>query len=168
MTTKKCEYCFNCHRPMPSVRLERLTPFLCRALKEINAESDDGIKFIKIDAYRFKALHARLRHWGLIEEETHVREDGSEQRRSGYWRTTDLGSRFVRGGSDGPKVNGVLRLVEDRVVEEMGPLVNIVEAENGGALPPKRKSKKPSLDEGYGVNDAVDTDSSDDDNEWED
>lgn len=37
---------------------------------------------------------AKLRYWGLVEEENVVRQDGG---RAGYWRLTQKGRRFVRG-----------------------------------------------------------------------
>lgn len=37
--------------------------------------------------------HAKLRYWGLIEEETVRRVDGG---RAGWWRITEQGARFVK------------------------------------------------------------------------
>lgn len=42
----------------------------------------------------------KLRYWGLVEEERTRRPDGG---RSGYWRITDLGERWVLGQVKVPK-----------------------------------------------------------------
>jgi hypothetical protein len=39
--------------------------------------------------------YAKLRHWGVLEEQSGTREDGSN--RVGYWRITDLGRQWVTG-----------------------------------------------------------------------
>lgn len=113
---------------MPTPRYERLTPKLCKALEAIRKASKDGTEFAKIPAYEFQALHPRLRHWGLIEEQILIRDDGSPKRRAGYWRVTDDGLLFLQGDI---VVDGILRLVEDRVVERLGPPVDIHSARNG-------------------------------------
>lgn len=126
----KATHCFNCHRPMPKPRFERLTPKLCSALEAIGKASHDGQIWAKIPAYEFQALHPRLRHWGLIEEQILIRDDGSPKRRAGYWRITDEGLLFLQGDL---VVEGILRLVEDRVVQKLGPPVDIHGARKGVA-----------------------------------
>lgn len=49
---------------------------------------------------RPNATPSELRHWGLVEQESERREDGG---RSGWWRVTDLGERFVLGQATIPK-----------------------------------------------------------------
>lgn len=46
--------------------------------------------------YRGQGDAARLRMWELVERETEARDDGG---RSGYWRVTPFGERFVKGNS---------------------------------------------------------------------
>ena len=43
---------------------------------------------------RRSAEEAKLRYWGLVEEEIALRPDGG---RSGYWRLTEQGAAWVRG-----------------------------------------------------------------------
>lgn len=43
---------------------------------------------------RARGDDAKLRYWGLIEEESERRPDGG---RTGYWRVTEKGADFVRG-----------------------------------------------------------------------
>ena len=43
--------------------------------------------------YKGQGDASRLRHWDLVEEEKTRRDDGG---RSGYWRVTELGERFIR------------------------------------------------------------------------
>ena len=50
---------------------------------------------------RKQADEAKLRYWGLIEEQPGVRDDGSA--RVGWWRLTALGARFALGVAAVPK-----------------------------------------------------------------
>lgn len=49
---------------------------------------------LKDHGYRGQGDAARLRMWELVEREAEARDDGG---RSGYWRVTPHGERFVRG-----------------------------------------------------------------------
>lgn len=132
------EYCQCCHRPLPQERVERLTPKLCDALRRISKNSREGAVFVRVPAYEFKGLHARLRHWGLIEEQTYVRKNGSEARRPGCWRITKKGLEFLAGDLFVP---GILVMEEDRPIGSRNPQVNLALAEAGAALSPKDKKK---------------------------
>lgn len=82
---------------MPQPRVERLTPLLADALQQIARQTDNGKVFVKVPAYRFQGLHARLVYWGLIEELLHEKRTGSGQTRSGSWRPTSKGLQWLTG-----------------------------------------------------------------------
>jgi hypothetical protein len=88
-------------------------------------DDNKWIAIADILEHRQVADAAKLKYWGLIEEEDAVREDGSG--RTGHWRLTDLGRRFVRGNA---LVNKYVRIfngrkLHDRTQEEMGGPVTI-------------------------------------------
>lgn len=89
-----------------------------------------GPEFQKVPAYEWMALHSRLRHWGLLEEQMLLRESDPPKRRAGYWRVTSAGVQFLAGAL---RVHGILRLEEDRVVEHLGPMVDHADALAGVA-----------------------------------
>lgn len=64
----------------------------------------------------------KLRYWGLVVEESERREDGG---RSGWWRMTDLGERFVRAEVSVPKY---VRLYDGRRLGLRGEPVTIIDA----------------------------------------
>lgn len=105
-------YCPCCDRPLPKPRFERLTKHLLEALREIYEKAT--LQWVKIPAYRYRGLHARLKHWNFLEEGTMIKRDGSEQRRPGVWRVTERGEQFLAGLLSAPYE---ARLVADRVVE---------------------------------------------------
>jgi hypothetical protein len=63
----------------------------------------------------------KLRHWGLIEEERAVREDGG---RAGYWRVTGKGEQFVLNHVTVPRN---ARVYDNRVLSFTGRHVSIVD-----------------------------------------
>lgn len=119
MTTKQAkqsrEYCPCCHRPMPKPRVEQLRPELARVLQQIYAESSLG--YAKIPAYKYKAQHSRLKHWGFLEEGVFVRPNGSPQRRPGVWRVTEAGEEWLAGYS---RVPFELLIEKDQAVGPVG------------------------------------------------
>jgi hypothetical protein len=68
--------------------------------------------------------HAKLRYWGLIEEEPVRRDDGG---RAGWWQITDRGEQFVRGTLKVPKYALIFdgRLLR---LDETGGYVTITDA----------------------------------------
>lgn len=58
-------------------------------------EKKHWVEISKLLPHNQVADAAKLRYWGLIEEEPSVRSDGSE--RTGFWRITVKGIDFVRG-----------------------------------------------------------------------
>jgi len=85
------------------------------------------IQIAEVLAHRQVADAAKLKHWGLIEEEQAIREDGSG--RTGWWQLTDLGRRFVRGNALVNKYVLIFdgRKLTDKPQEEMGGPVTIQE-----------------------------------------
>lgn len=76
------------HRPMNGNMIRAL-------LNLYRAGGEDAFKFAHwppIDPSKGDA--AKLVHWGFIEEENRVREDGG---RAGYWRVTEKGEDFLKG-----------------------------------------------------------------------
>lgn len=65
---------------------------------------------------------ARLRFWGLVEEEPVFRSDGG---RAGYWRVTVAGEAFVLGRLE---VQKYARIYDGRCLGLTGPPVSIVDA----------------------------------------
>lgn len=67
---------------------------------------------------------SKLAYWGLIEEESARRDDGG---RSGWWRITDLGERFLRNQLLVPKH---ARVYDGRLLrlDDTDGLVSIVDA----------------------------------------
>jgi hypothetical protein len=63
----------------------------------------------------------RLRHWGLVERDDAVREDGGK---SGFWRVTPLGEQFILRQATIPKY---VYTFNNQVLERGGPEVDIVE-----------------------------------------
>lgn len=57
-------------------------------------EQKHWVEISKLLPHNQVADAAKLRYWGLIEEEPSVRSDGSE--RTGFWRVTMRGMEFVR------------------------------------------------------------------------
>lgn len=55
---------------------------------------------LKDHNYKGQGDASRLQNWGLVEGEKTLRPDGG---RSGYWRVTDLGERFLKGAASIPK-----------------------------------------------------------------
>lgn len=68
--------------------------------------------------------HAKLRYWGLIEEQPVRRDDGG---RAGWWKVTDLGEAFVRGTV---KVFKYALIFDGRLLrlDDTGGYVTVVEA----------------------------------------
>lgn len=66
--------------------------------------------------------HARLRLWGLVEQNEEPRADGGK---SGWWRVTAEGERFARGESAIPKYAYVY---DSRLIRVDGPRVTIRDA----------------------------------------
>jgi hypothetical protein len=59
------------------------------------AEHDGEFAHLPTLLGRRSAEEAKLRYWGLVEEEARVRPDGG---RAGFWRLTAAGLEWVRGG----------------------------------------------------------------------
>jgi hypothetical protein len=83
---------------------------------------------------------AKLRYWGLIEEDPAKREDGG---RAGWWKVTDLGEEFVRRIAKVPKhaliFDGRLRRLDDSsgyvtITDTLGKKFNYSELMTG--VPP--------------------------------
>lgn len=64
----------------------------------------------------------KLRHWGLLEEEMTLREDGG---RAGFWRLTEAGVAYVIGNRHVPKTAYVYN---NEVLGYEGPQVSIQDA----------------------------------------
>jgi hypothetical protein len=77
---------------------------------------------LKDYGYKGQGDAARLRMWGLVERQSDQREDGG---RSGYWRVTSLGERFVLGQVRVPKYAWVYN---GRVLRMDGEPVGVREA----------------------------------------
>ena len=71
---------------------------------------------------RKQADEAKLRYWGLIEEELKLREDGG---RAGWWRVTDAGALWARGLSAVPRYAVIF---DSKLLRLEGPPLTIVEA----------------------------------------
>lgn len=69
-------------------------------LAQVDADPDE---WVHLQKYRTASRkEAMLRHWGLLErEEGHHRDDGNP--RTGYYRITDRGRRFLRGQLQVPR-----------------------------------------------------------------
>ena len=89
--------CTTCHRAFPTPRVERLTSTLADALAQIARQTDGGKVFVRVPAYQFQGVHARLVYWGLVEELLHPRRSGSGRTRSGSWRPTAKGMQWLSG-----------------------------------------------------------------------
>lgn len=63
----------------------------------------------------------KARYWGLVEEQKHRKEDGG---RSGWWRMTEKGGRFVRHEITVPTY---ARIYDGRCLNLVGPKVSILE-----------------------------------------
>lgn len=105
--TKPC--CSACRQPLPQPRTERLTPTLAAALEEIAQQTDNGKVFAPIPAYRYRAQHAKLALWGLLEELLFEKKSGSGQTRSGQWRPTSKGMQWLSGMTHVPSEVYVLQ-----------------------------------------------------------
>lgn len=81
------------------------------------------VEIAKILPHKQVADAAKLRYWGLIEEEPSVRSDGSE--RTGFWRVTQRGAMFTRRQSRESKY---ARLYNGRCLGFEGGLVSIADA----------------------------------------
>lgn len=131
-----CEACPTCRRPLPSPRVERLTPALADALAQIARQTQDGKVFVRIEAYRFKGTHARLALWGLAEELLFEKRTGSGQTRSGSWRPTQKGMQWISG----------LTHVPSEVFVQGGKVVglgrSLITWEQAMAQTPAKRSKK--------------------------
>jgi hypothetical protein len=64
----------------------------------------------------------RLAHWGLVEQESERRPDGGK---SGFWRVTPLGERFLLGDATIPKY---VYVYDGRALRSGGPQVSIRDA----------------------------------------
>jgi hypothetical protein len=64
----------------------------------------------------------KLRYWGLVAERPSSRRDGV---RSGFWRVTDKGRRFVLGLESVPKY---AHIYDDRFFRHSGPPITIHDA----------------------------------------
>lgn len=96
-TSSTFHACPTCQRPYPQPRIEHLTPVLADALAQIAKQTDGGKVFVRVPAYQFKGLHARLALWSLAEELLQPRRSGSGQTRSGCWRPTLKGMQWLSG-----------------------------------------------------------------------
>lgn len=78
----------------------KITSTMARALIQMWRHA--GIEWCHLPTVvgALRADEAKLVHWGLIEEENVVRDDGG---RAGFWRVTDLGVQFVQGEVTVPK-----------------------------------------------------------------
>lgn len=65
---------------------------------------------------------AKLRYWGLVEEESELRPDGG---RAGWWRVTDHGAAWIHGRASVPRHAHVY---DGRRLSLSGPAVTIVDA----------------------------------------
>lgn len=65
----------------------------------------------------------KVRYWGMIEEDDGVREDGSK--RTGWWRVTELGERWILGRATVPMY---ARIYNGRRLGLVGQPVNIRDA----------------------------------------
>lgn len=95
---------------------------ICRMV----AESGAG-QFVETKTIIERGLSRRTegRHWGLIEQESELRADGG---RTGWWRVTPLGERFVSGESTIPKYAWVY---DKKVIHLGGPEITLPEALKG-------------------------------------
>lgn len=66
--------------------------------------------------------YPHMAHWGLIEEEKALREDGG---RSGWWRLTNAGEEWARNRSSVPKY---ARVYDGRLLQLLGEPVRITDA----------------------------------------
>lgn len=82
--------------------------------------SGEWIEISKVLPHKQVADAAKLRYWGLVEEEPAVRSDGSE--RTGFWRITIKGIAFVRDQGVVPKY---ARLYDGRCLGMDGDMVKI-------------------------------------------
>lgn len=64
--------------------------------------------------------YAKLEHWGLIEAQTGMRDDGNPH--TGYWRVTERGQRFVMNEMN---VMKYVHLYNNILVDTSGPYVDI-------------------------------------------
>jgi hypothetical protein len=64
----------------------------------------------------------KLRYWGLVAERPSTRTDGV---RSGFWRVTDKGRRFVLGQESVPKY---AHIYDDQFLGHSGPPIKIYDA----------------------------------------
>ena len=86
-------------------------------------EKKHWVEISKLLPHNQVADAAKLRYWGLIEEEPSVRSDGSE--RTGFWRITLKGMEFVRGAGT---VQKYAKLYDGRCLGLEGDMVTIQDA----------------------------------------
>lgn len=94
-----------------------------RASRATRGNEMPFIEISKILPHKQVADAAKLRYWGLIQEEPSVRSDGSE--RTGFWRITQRGVEFARNRSQEPKY---AKLYDGRCLGFDGGVVTIKDA----------------------------------------
>lgn len=137
--------CPHCHQTLPVPRVERLTSTLADALAQISRQTQDGAHYVKVPAYQFRGLHARLVYWGLLEELLHQKKSGSGQTRSGSWRPTVKGCQWLSGLTTVPSEVFVLK---GRVVGLGCTMITFEEALTQAEAPAKGRARKAMEDEG--------------------
>lgn len=90
-------------------RTETLTSTLVEALAQI-AQMGGCSGYVQVPAYLCRGTHAKLKYWGLIETDPTAK-------RSGRWRVTDFGIRFLRGQET---VKEIAVVKDDQVVRFEG------------------------------------------------
>lgn len=145
MKPTSCSACPTCHRPFPSPRVERLTPLLADALQQIARQTQDGKVYVKVPAYRFQGVHAKLALWGLAEELLLEKRSGSRQTRSGSWRPTAKGMQWLAGFG---LVPSEVHVHAGKVVGLGRTMVSFEEAMAGPPPPVKGKTRSGADEEG--------------------
>jgi hypothetical protein len=102
-----------------------MATFLVRASRVQGGEWFHVQDFIEADRYVSRTVagdFAKLKHWGLIEEELIRRPDGG---RAGWWRLTELGLLFSH---ERVRVRKYVRLFDNNLIGFDGPEILIADA----------------------------------------
>jgi hypothetical protein len=88
------DICPCCKQAKPQPRQVRLTTF-APILAGIWRRSEGA--FIKVPAFEFHGTHAQMKYWGVIEDQKYKTKAGELRTRSGVWRVTETGRRWIEG-----------------------------------------------------------------------
>lgn len=111
-----------CCGQMAKVYPRRIHSSMARALIKMYRAPGAWVRLTDILEHRQIVDAAKLRYWGLIEEEQERRPDGG---RAGWWGVTEAGRAFVEGRAT---VTKYARIYDGRCLRMTGPEVGITDA----------------------------------------